>query len=208
MGMHSPSRRCCLQRLAGAALLGAGAGAGAGTLSQTADLPADSIYHLRAQLTDQDSHALELDFGRGAPLLVSMFYSSCEGVCPVIFQTLQLTLQALPVDPAARLKLLLVSFDPARDDAARLKASALAHGCDGRWTLAHSDPAHTRQIAALLGVQYRRLSSGEFNHSSLITLLDDQGRIVARSSRLGTPDPGLLAALRRQLRAATTAAAG
>lgn len=206
MGLHSPhslqspSRRRCLQALAWGGL----AGVCAPLRAQSPTLPPDSIYQLQAPLTDQDGRNLGLDFNRGAPLLVSMFYASCDGVCPMIFQTLKLSLAALPEADAARLKLLLISFDPARDSPTQLKLSAQTHGCDARWTLARSDEAYTRQIAALLGVQYRRLASGEFNHSSLIELLDAQGRIVARSTRLGSPDPALLSALRRQLSAPVT----
>ena len=53
-----------------------------------------------------------------------------------------------------------------------------------------------REIAALLDVQYRKLPSGEFSHSAVITLLSPRGEIVARSSKLGRADPDLLKALR------------
>jgi hypothetical protein len=36
--------------------------------------------------------------------------------------------------------------------------------------------ANARKIAALLGIRYRRLADGEFDHSQPITLLDRQGR--------------------------------
>ena len=50
-------------------------------------------------------------------------------------------------------------------------------------------------IAALLGVQYRRLTNGEFNHSSVILLVDGEGRIGMRSGMLGAADPKLLQAI-------------
>ena len=53
-----------------------------------------------------------------------------------------------------------------------------------------------RTIAALLNVQYRQLPNGEFNHSSVITLLSPQGEIEVASAKLGTPDDALLAQLR------------
>ncbi len=55
----------------------------------------------------------------------------------------------------------------------------------------------------LLDVQYRELDDGEFNHSSVITLLDPQGRVLARSSNLGgEPDAGFVETLRKALAAA------
>jgi protein SCO1/2 len=45
-------------------------------------------------------------------------------------------------------------------------------------------------------VQYRKLPSGEFNHSTVITLLSAQGEIAARTSELGHADPAILQKLR------------
>jgi protein SCO1/2 len=50
-------------------------------------------------------------------------------------------------------------------------------------------------------VQYRRLASGEFNHSSTIELLDADGRIAARTGTLAAVDPALLKTLRQTLAA-------
>jgi protein SCO1/2 len=48
----------------------------------------------------------------------------------------------------------------------------------------------------LLNVQYRQLPSGDFNHSTVITLLSPQGEIETTSTKLGTPDPQLVSQLR------------
>jgi protein SCO1/2 len=157
------------------------------------ELPGNSVYQLQAALTDQDGRAFELAAMRGNPVLVSMFYSSCEMVCPLIFETIRMTLQSLP----GSVKVLMLSFDPARDSVAVLKKTAQAHACDARWTLARGDDNTVRNVAALLGIQYRRLASGEFNHSSTIELLDNEGRIVARSATLGAVDPALVKAARQ-----------
>jgi protein SCO1/2 len=54
-----------------------------------------------------------------------------------------------------------------------------------------------RTIAALLNVQYRQLPNGDFNHSTIITLLSPGGEIQASSATLGHPDAALLERLRR-----------
>jgi len=56
-----------------------------------------------------------------------------------------------------------------------------------------------RALAALLGVQYRRLPDGDFNHSSTIELLDAEGRIAARTNTLGAVDPDMIQALHAAL---------
>jgi protein SCO1/2 len=53
-----------------------------------------------------------------------------------------------------------------------------------------------RKVAAMLNVQYRQLPNGEFNHSSVITLLSSDGRIVQQTSQLGTVDAQLLNAIK------------
>jgi protein SCO1/2 len=118
-------------------------------------------------------------------------------VCPLLFETIRWTLDALPAAQARKMRVLMVSFDPARDSVPVLQQTALAHGCDARWTLARCDERTAREVAAALGVQYRRLASGEFNHSSTIELLDADGRIAARSGQLGSVDPALVKAIRQ-----------
>jgi protein SCO1/2 len=51
-------------------------------------------------------------------------------------------------------------------------------------------------------VRYRQLADGNFNHTSVLILLDAQGRIVARTEQMGPkPDPKFLAAVRKQVAA-------
>jgi len=168
----------------------------AGAAHAAAPLPGDSIYRLSVMLTDQDGRAAPLAARRGTPQLVSMFYSSCTMVCPMIIDTMKATRHAAG-DPA-RLGLLAVSFDPARDDLGALRRYATGHKLDRRWwTLARTTPQGTRALAVLLGVQYRPLPDGGFNHSSEVLLLDAEGRIVARTSVIGRTDPEFVAAVRR-----------
>ena len=159
-------------------------------------LPSDSIYQLSVPLTDQDGHVAPLAAGRGTPRIVSMFYTSCTMVCPMIIDTMKATRRA--AGEPANLALLAVSFDPGHDSVDVLRRYAAAHQLDLRyWTLARTRPEDTRSLAALLGVQYRQLPGGDFNHSSELLLLDADGRIVARSSIIGRTDPDFVAAVRK-----------
>lgn len=160
-------------------------------------LSGESVYQIDAKLTDQDGRAVAWSSLRGAPTIASMFYSSCTMVCPMIFETAQALLRALPAAEAKAARVVMVSFDPARDSVEVLKKTAGDRGADERWRLLRADEAPTRKIAAVLGIQYRRLSDGEFNHSSTLNILDREGRIVARTGKLGTADPVAVAALRK-----------
>ena len=167
-----------------------------GVVHADSPLPADSLYQLAVPLTNQDGHSAPFASRRGKPQIVSMFYASCTMVCPMIIDTMKATRRA--AGEPADLHLLAVSFDPERDDVDALRRYAAAHKLDLRWwTLARTAPQDTRSLAALLGVQYRKLPDGEFNHSSALLLLDGDGRIVARTNIIGRTDPEFVAAVRK-----------
>ena len=188
MTLPAVSRRDALALFA-LATLAASAGA-------AAPLPGDSVYQLRPHLVDQDGRPFDWDSTRGAPVLTSMFYTSCEMVCPLIFESITRTIEAFDKRTRDKVRVVMVSFDPARDTVSVLKETAARHHCDARWSLVRGSDADVRRIAALFGVQYRRLPGGEFNHSSVISLLDGEGRLVARTTLVGDVDPAVVAAAR------------
>jgi protein SCO1 len=169
-------------------------------LSRNADaaaLPSDSIYQLSVALTDQNGRSVSLADHRGHPVLVTMFYSSCQFVCPRIVEALKKTESSLKAQNAAQVPIVMVTFDPARDDVAALKHVGEERGLDpGLWTLARTDPQTVRKLAASLQIQYRQLPSGEFNHTSVLILLDAEGRMVAKTSELGQADPAFVAQIK------------
>jgi protein SCO1/2 len=158
--------------------------------------PSESLYQLKAPLVSQDGRAIGLDVYRGQPVLVTMFYASCQATCPLIIDTLRAVEKAVPPDQQKNLRVLLVSIDPDRDTPEALAATARERRIDTtRWTLAHADERTVRLLAAALGVQYRKLPSGEFSHATQISVLDARGRIVAQSEQLGRADEKLVKAV-------------
>lgn len=163
-------------------------------------LPTDSVYHLNAQLTDQSGKAFAIADRRGHPMLVGMFYTSCQFVCPMLVDALRDTEAKLTPDERSHLSVLLVTIDPARDTVAVLKRTAEERALDpAHWTVARTDAKTTRKLAAVLGVQYRALPNGDFNHTTDLILLDADGRIAGRTAQLGNAD----AAFVKQVKAAT-----
>lgn len=152
----------------------------------------DSVYQLPVVLTDQTGRTFRLDERRGRPMLISMFYTSCKSVCPMLIDALRDTQQQLAPSEREHLGLLVVSFDPAHDTVAVLKHTADERGLDAHWSLARTDETATRKLAAVLGIQYRALADGDFNHTTTLLLLDAQGRIVARTNKLGNADPAFV----------------
>ena len=173
--------------------VGAGLLAALALSSAAAALPGNSIYQLATPLTDQAGHAFSLADKRGTPMIVSMFYTSCQFVCPMLVDSIRVTEQALTEAERKRLNVLLVSFDPKHDTVEVLRRTADQRQLDtARWALARTDARNVRKLAALLDIQYRALDNGEFNHSTTLVLVDADGRIVGRSSELGAADPGFV----------------
>ncbi len=161
-------------------------------------LPADSIMQITDKFVSQEGKEFTLNSRRGHPQVVALFYSSCKYVCPLIIDSAKAIEKALTPAELAQLRVLFVSMDPKRDTPKALTALATSRKLDTtRWTLARTDESGVRTVAALLKVRYRALENGEFNHSSALTLLDRDGRILARTENMGNvPDPVFLAAVK------------
>lgn len=192
--------RPTLTRLLGAIALGAlavcawanDAGNVAASIGSLA-LPGNSVYQLPMDLVDQDGRSFKLRSKRGQPVIVSMFYNSCQFVCPMLIDTLRDTETRLTSQERMRLSLLLVTLDPVRDNIAVLKSVTTKHELDlMHWTVARTGAADVRKIAAALGIQYRLLQNGEYNHSTALILLGRDGQILGRTSKLGEVDPAFL----------------
>jgi protein SCO1/2 len=150
-----------------------------------------SLYELGLTLRDATGQRIGLDAARGKPVLLTMFYASCNVACPALIEDVRRALAEMPAD----VQVMLVSFDPDRDTPAALAALATARGLDTRWTLAAADAADARELAAAFGYRYRKLENGEFFHGSTIVLLDEAGRPLAKTEGFGQ-HAALVAALR------------
>lgn len=162
----------------------------AGAAATMPPLPGESLYQLKIELTAQDGSRIPFDRLRGRPVLLSMFYASCGGVCPAIAFSMRRMQAALTQAQRESLQPVMVSFDPAHDDAAALLEFAGMQKLDGpRWIVARTPDSSVRELAAALGVRYRELPGGGFSHSTVIALLDADGVIQARTSALSELDP-------------------
>ncbi len=165
----------------------------------SADLPRNSVYQLDVALTDQDGRPSLWRDAAGqstGPRIVGMFYSRCDYVCPMLFEAVKNIEARLPADARQHLQVGLITLDPARDDTTALRKTALQRAGDpARWHLYRTQTSDVRKLAGVLGVQYRQLSNGEFNHSTLMILLDSQGVELARTENIAKIDPIFLKAV-------------
>ena len=123
--------------------------------------PRDSVYRLSVQLIDQQGRRFDWGSRRGKVQLVSMFYTSCQYICPLIVESGKAVDKQLTPSERERLGVLLISMDPKRDTPAALMSVAGKRKLDPlRWTLASPAQADVREIAGVLGIRYRALADG------------------------------------------------
>jgi protein SCO1/2 len=167
-----------------------------------APLPPASLYRLDTPLTDSHAARFTLRDLAGSPTLVTMFYGDCSSACPIVIETLKRTVAALGPD-GRKLRVLMISLDPLRDDPPALARLARKERIDsGQFRLAVArDDAATRVLAAALNIRYRALQGGEIGHTTRLVLLDGDGTIRAVSTRLeAEPDPAFVEQVRAALR--------
>jgi protein SCO1/2 len=165
-----------------------------------APLPGRSLYQLTGAWTDAAGRPLQLAALRGRPVLVLLFYGTCQSACPVLVHDLQRVDERLSPEQRSGLRYLLVTFDPEVDTAERLAAYASEHGLEGdRWTLARGTPDQVRELAAVLGVRYRPTGNGQFSHTQRITLLDREGVILENFDGMDRPLGPIVEAARRSV---------
>lgn len=163
-------------------------------------LPGLSVYQLDSPWRDAAGGERTLASLRGHPVLVLLFYGTCQSVCPVLVRDLQRIDEKIPEAPRADLRHLLVSFDPKVDTPERLAAYAKEHGLDpARWTLLHGSADQVRELAAVLGVRYRASGDGQYSHTQRITLLDREGRVVESFDGVARPIEPIAARVTKEL---------
>ena len=166
----------------------------------SAALPGDSLYHLQAGFTDLHGQSLQWAALQGRPQLVSMLYGNCSLMCPLILENAKAVQKQLSPEQRARLGVAMITLDPARDTPAALAEVAERNRTPADWQYLQPDADDVRAVASVLDVRYRFREDGSFNHTSVLVLLDAQGRPLARSEVVGAaPDPGFLQQVRTAL---------
>ncbi|MFT5143820.1 MAG: protein SCO1/2 [Rhodothermales bacterium] len=154
-----------------------------------ADVPAlaeMSLYQVDTPWMNQRGEAVQLSGMAGRIQLLAMTYTSCEVSCPVIVADLK-RIEATLAEDGLQAGFVLLSLDPDRDSPATLATFAEKGHLSDNWTLLTAPADDVREMAALLGVRYRKMQNGDFAHTNLISVLDAEGVLVHQQKGLG-PD--------------------
>jgi protein SCO1/2 len=155
------------------------------SMAPAAALTDKSLYQLTDNWTNDTGQTIKLASLAGRPQIVAMFFANCQYACPLLVYQMQQIEAALPETVRTNIGFVLVSFDTERDSVEALHNYRLQRGLDlNRWTLLRGSPDSVLDLAALLGVQFKKDARGEFLHSNLITLLNAQGEIAYQKTGL------------------------
>lgn len=158
-------------------------------------LTGHSIYQLDSSWTDQHGAEQQLDRFRGSVVVLAMVYTQCDYACPRIISDMRRIRGELGAEDRD-IRFVLVSIDPEGDTVERLASFGEETGLTERgWTLLRSNEGNVRELAAVFGVQYRRVSETDFAHSNVVSVLDRQGEIAHQQVGLGATSAPAIAAI-------------
>jgi len=153
-------------------------------LDANAPLAGDySLYQVESVWKDQRGEEQTLSSLKGHVQVVAMTYTSCEVSCPRIVASMK----RIESEVSADVSFALISIDPERDTSNSMAAYAEKMDLsDQRWTLLNGPADDVQEMAALLGVRYRKMADGDFAHSNIVTVLNEQGAIIYQQKGLGS----------------------
>ncbi|HRK06589.1 MAG TPA: SCO family protein [Pseudobdellovibrionaceae bacterium] len=160
---------------------------------------ADSLYLSEGQWTTHQDKSIKVSEFKGQPRVLTMIFTRCPSACPMIINDLKKIERALT--PAARKKVrfTVMSFDSKNDTPEALRAFASKMKLGDNWDLLVANEADTREMAALLNVQYKQIPSGEFVHSNWVHAVDAEGQLLKSREGLGQPGEELARLLNQSL---------
>lgn len=155
------------------------------------DIPPAANVHLlktgdpvpATALVDQGRSITMAGF-KGSALAVTFIYTRCPlaNFCPLLDRRFAEVQRLAAADPAlaGKIRLLSISFDPANDRDAALKAHAEKLGADPDvWRFATAEQAVVDRLAAEFAVNVIREKDGTITHNLRTAIVDPSGRIVS-----------------------------
>lgn len=126
---------------------------------------------------DERGEPVRFDRWRGAPIFVSLVFTSCTSACPLTIERLRRVSDTFKAEGRAA-TFLLVTLDPANDTPEQLQRFKLSRGLPVEWHLLRGDDAQTRALAELL--QVKVVENAHIFHDSRIVVFDGDGKLAGQ----------------------------
>ena len=132
-------------------------------------------------LTGADGGRIMLARFRGKPLLVSLVYTGCADLCPLVIENLAAANGAAEATfGRGSFNILTVGFDAKRDTPDRMRSFARQHHAGGEnWLFAAADASTIDRLASAVGFDFAA-SAGGFDHPAQVTVVDKEGRVYSQ----------------------------
>ena len=125
-------------------------------------------YFTDVQLTNQDGVKMRLysDLISGKTVVISSFYSTCAGICPVMAATLKRIQTALGDRLGRDVILVSITVDPETDTPARLRDYAKSMAAKPGWYFVTGKKENVEEVLHKLGL----LVDAKENHKSVMII--------------------------------------
>lgn len=145
-----------------------------------------SIYNLPEKWINQNGENIALKDYQGNVLVMVMIYTSCKAACPRLVADMRNIEERVGADLNDKVKYILVSIDPEVDTPEKLKEFSVENQMtDKQWVFLRSNEEQTREFAAVLAVNYKKISPIDFSHSNIISVFNKGGEMVFQQEGLG-----------------------
>lgn len=159
-----------------ASLVAAGAGSAIATDSYLPVIEVAPSF----SLTNVDGSRVTAEHLRGSVLLLTFMYTHCSGTCPLVTERVKKIADRLQDQHVLgkNVKLVSISFDPARDTPRWLKTYSEAVGVNSKsWMFLSGTPEETALLLKRYDFEAKREPTGDYDHVSRVYLIDAAGRI-------------------------------
>ena len=133
----------------------------------------------RMKMTAMDGRSITLADLKGRPQVLFFGFTHCPVVCPVTVWEIDAALAEIGA-PAADVRIVFVSLDPARDTPER--TSSYFEGFGGRVVALTPAQADLRRLTRAYNITFERVETGDGNytidHSTIAFLVNAKGYVV------------------------------
>lgn len=153
------------------------------------EIAPDSIYNVESTWERQDGKKINFSDLQGKVLVTAMIYTSCKTSCPrLTAEMASIAKKTDDVDPE-KIQFVLISIDPENDKPAVMRSYMALNGFDEKkWTFIRGSEDDTRELANIMSLKYKKITSMEFSHSNIISVYSKEGKLAYQQDGLTSDD--------------------
>lgn len=140
-----------------------------------------SLFHLTSEWKTHKEKKVKFNNLEKKKSVMTMIFTNCASACPMLVSEMK-DMQAQAKNK--NINYYLFSFDTERDDPKQLTKFKNKMKLDKNWTLFHGNKSDTRELANVLGIQYKKTPDNNFIHSNVIFVLNEKGEIICKKEGL------------------------